>query len=94
MVMEAAHALLFTAYMIPVGLVDNFLKPLLMARGLATPMPVIMVGVIGGAIAYGIVGLFFGPIVLSVAWAVMVAWVQGGDPVSPDDRAEQTRHSP
>jgi predicted PurR-regulated permease PerM len=93
MVMETAQALLFTAYMIPVGLVDNILKPLLMARGLATPMPVIMVGVIGGAIAYGIVGLFFGPIVLSVAWAVMVAWVQGSDPVSPDDRAEQTRHS-
>jgi predicted PurR-regulated permease PerM len=94
MVMETAHALLFTAYMIPVGLVDNILKPLLMARGLATPMPVVMVGVIGGAIAYGIVGLFFGPIVLSVAWAVVVAWVQGSDPVSPDDRAEQTRHSP
>jgi predicted PurR-regulated permease PerM len=49
-----------------------------MARGLATPMPVIVVGVIGGAIAYGIVGLFFGPIVLSVAWAVMQAWIRGG----------------
>ena len=79
--METTHALIFTAYMIPVGLVDNVLKPLLMARGLTTPMPVIMVGVLGGTIAYGIVGLFFGPIVLSVAWAVMVAWVQGGDPV-------------
>jgi predicted PurR-regulated permease PerM len=40
-------------------------------------MPVIVIGVIGGAIAYGIVGLFFGPVVLSVAWAVLVAWVQG-----------------
>ena len=79
--METTHALIFTAYMIPVGLVDNVLKPLLMARGLTTPMPVIMVGVIGGTMAYGIVGLFFGPIVLSVAWAVMVAWVQGRDPV-------------
>jgi hypothetical protein len=49
------------------------------ARGLTTPMPVIMVGVIGGTIAYGIVGLFFGPIVLSVAWAVMATWVRGGD---------------
>jgi predicted PurR-regulated permease PerM len=82
--MDTTHAVLFTAYMIPVGLVDNVLRPFLMARGLTTPMPVIMVGVIGGTIAFGIVGLFFGPIVLSVAWAVMVAWVQGGDPANAD----------
>lgn len=75
--MEPSHALAFTAYMVPVGLVDNVLRPLVMARGLATPMPVIMVGVIGGTLAYGIVGLFFGPIVLAVAWSVMAAWVQG-----------------
>ena len=75
--MDTTHALIFTAYMIPVGLLDNILKPVLMARGLTTPMPVVMVGVIGGTIAYGIVGLFFGPIVLSVAWAVMRTWVRG-----------------
>ena len=77
--METVHAVIFTAYMIPVGLADNVLRPLLMARGLSTPMPVIIVGVIGGTIAYGLVGLFFGPIVLSVAWAVMVDWAQGDD---------------
>jgi predicted PurR-regulated permease PerM len=75
--MEPTHALLFTAYMVPVSVIDNVLRPLLMARGLVTPMPVIMVGVIGGMLAYGILGLFFGPVVLSVAWAVMVAWMQG-----------------
>jgi predicted PurR-regulated permease PerM len=75
--METSHALAFTAYMVPVGLIDNILRPFLMARGLSTPMPVIMIGVIGGTIAYGIVGLFFGPIVLSVAWSVMVAWTRG-----------------
>jgi len=47
-------------------------------------MAIIMIGVIGGIIAYGIVGLFFGPMVLSVAWAVMVVWVQGGDAQSRD----------
>jgi predicted PurR-regulated permease PerM len=78
--MDAAHAVVFTGYMVVVALMDNVLRPLLMARGLPTPMPVIIVGVIGGAIAYGIVGLFFGPIVLSVAWAVLVAWVQGAGP--------------
>jgi predicted PurR-regulated permease PerM len=81
-VMETTHALIFTAYMVPVGLVDNVLKPFLMARGVNTPMPVIMVGVIGGTIAYGIVGLFFGPIVLCVAWAVILVWAQGGNPTA------------
>jgi predicted PurR-regulated permease PerM len=75
--MSPMQALLFTAYMIPVSLIDNVLRPFLMARGLTTPMPVIMVGVFGGMIAYGILGLFFGPVVLSVAWVVLVAWVQG-----------------
>jgi predicted PurR-regulated permease PerM len=78
MTMDTAYAFMFTAYMVPVGLIDNFLRPILMARGLATPMPLIIIGVIGGTIAYGIVGLFFGPIVLSVAWELAVAWMYGG----------------
>ncbi len=77
--METMNALIFTIYMVSVGLMDNILRPILMARGLATPMPVIMLGVIGGTIAYGIVGLFLGPIVLSVAWALLGAWVQESD---------------
>jgi predicted PurR-regulated permease PerM len=77
--METMNALIFTLYMVSVGLMDNILKPILVARGLTTPMPVIMLGVIGGTIAYGIVGLFFGPIVLSVAWALVGAWAQDGN---------------
>jgi predicted PurR-regulated permease PerM len=80
MTMETKGALLFTAYMVPVSLIDNVLRPFLMARGLMTPMPVIMVGVLGGMIAYGIVGLFFGPVILSVAWAVLAAWMERGIP--------------
>ena len=45
-----------------------------------------MMGVIGGTIAYGIVGLFFGPIVLSVAWTVMAAWLHGDDAMSVAQR--------
>jgi predicted PurR-regulated permease PerM len=69
-------AVVFTVYMLLVGLMDNVLKPIVMARGVATPMPVILMGVIGGTIAYGISGLFLGPIILSVVWALLVAWVQ------------------
>ena len=80
--MDTTHALLFTAYMIPVSLFDNVCKPVVMARGLETPMPVILVGVIGGTIAYGISGLFLGPIILSVAWALLVHWVEDQDPAA------------
>jgi predicted PurR-regulated permease PerM len=56
--METSSALMFTAYMVPVGLVDNVLRPLVMARGLTTPMLVIFIGVVGGTLAYGISGLY------------------------------------
>ena len=85
MTMETLHAAMFTAYMVPVGLLDNILKPVLMARGLATPMPVIVIGVIGGTIAYGIIGLFFGPIILSVAWELTAAWMRSDDQVAMRD---------
>jgi len=55
---------------------DNVLKPLVMGRGLSTPMLVIFIGVLGGTIAHGIVGLFVGPIILAVAWQLMMAWIR------------------
>jgi predicted PurR-regulated permease PerM len=73
--MASMPALLFTAYMLPVMLLDNVLRPMLMGRGLTVPMPVILVGLIGGTFAYGITGLFLGPIVLSVMWELAAAWV-------------------
>ena len=74
--METTTALLFTVYMIPVNLLDNILRPLVMARGLDTPMAIILIGVIGGTISYGITGLFLGPIILSVFWELTVAWIR------------------
>ena len=75
--METTTALLFTAYMIPVNLLDNVLKPIAMGRGLSTPMPVTLVGVIGGTLAYGVTGLFLGPIILAVCWDLLIAWTKG-----------------
>ena len=74
--METTTALLFTAYMIPVSLLDNILRPLVMGRGLDTPMLIILIGVFGGTISYGITGLFLGPIVLAVIWELLVAWIR------------------
>jgi predicted PurR-regulated permease PerM len=74
--MDTKSALLFTAYMVPVNLLDNFLRPLVMGRGLKTPMLVILIGVIGGTLAYGITGLFLGPIILAVIWELFVSWIE------------------
>jgi predicted PurR-regulated permease PerM len=92
--MEMAGALIFTAYLILVTLVDNVLKPIVVARGLNTPMLVTMIGVFGGTIAYGIVGLFFGPIVLSVAWALVEAWVKEAAATKPAPSNEADSANP
>jgi predicted PurR-regulated permease PerM len=65
---------LITIYLSLVGVSDNVLKPMLMGRGLSTPVLVIFIGVIGGTLAHGIVGLFVGPIILAVAWELLMAW--------------------
>jgi len=67
-------ALAFTVVTIPIMIIDNILKPILMARGLSTPMPVILIGVIGGTLSQGLLGLFLGPVVLGVFYELLKAW--------------------
>jgi predicted PurR-regulated permease PerM len=74
-----SYSLVLTLLLVPVGLVDNVLKPILMARGLTTPMLVILTGVIGGTLTHGLVGLFLGPVVLSVFYELIVAWTRLGE---------------
>ena len=80
---KTTTALLFTAYMIPVSLIDNILRPLLLGRGLDTPILIILIGVIGGTISQGITGLFLGPIVLAVIWNLLMAWISEPDNAQP-----------
>lgn len=76
MTRDTSVALLFTAYMIPVNLIDNVLRPLVMGRGLNTPIVVILIGLIGGTLSLGLSGLFLGPIILAVIWELLVAWIK------------------
>jgi predicted PurR-regulated permease PerM len=73
---DFAVALPLTIYLLIVGLADNVLKPILMGRGLNTPMLVIFIGVLGGMLAHGILGLFVGPIILAVTWELAAAWIR------------------
>jgi predicted PurR-regulated permease PerM len=80
--MDTTQALLFSAYMIPVNLLDNILRPFVIGRGLHTPMLVILIGVIGGTLSHGITGLFLGPIILAVIWELVLAWVKNTERVA------------
>ena len=73
--LQPLAALLLTLWLIPATLVDNVLKPLLMARGLPVPMLVILIGVLGGTLQGGLAGLFLGPVLLSLGYHFLRLWV-------------------
>lgn len=55
--------------------VDNFLRPWLISRGAHLPFALILMGVLGGLLAWGIIGLFIGPTLLAVAYSLVRAWM-------------------
>jgi len=61
------------------GVLDNVLRPLLIKRGADVPLLLIFSGVIGGLIAFGIMGLFIGPVVLTVTYTLLAQWVAAGE---------------
>jgi predicted PurR-regulated permease PerM len=69
-------AIIFLIWNVVVGLSDNVLRPLMLGRGLEVPMPVILIGVIGGVIVDGLLGLFVGPVLLAVGYVLLVEWLQ------------------
>ncbi len=58
------------------GLMDNIIRPMLIRMGADLPMILILSGVIGGLIAFGMIGLFIGPVLLAVSWRLFSVWVQ------------------
>jgi predicted PurR-regulated permease PerM len=73
---EMLPAVIFMIYGLIVSISDSFLKPLLLGRGMDIPMPVILIGAIGGMIYAGIIGLFIGAIVLALGYSVFTAWLE------------------
>jgi predicted PurR-regulated permease PerM len=74
--MDPTWAAVFTVYVVVAGFSDTFLKPVLMGRGLDIPMPIILIGAIGGMIMQGIIGLFVGAVVLSIWYKLFGLWLQ------------------
>jgi predicted PurR-regulated permease PerM len=71
-----------------IGTMDNFLRPILIRRGADLPLLLILAGVIGGLIAFGLVGIFVGPVLLAVAYKLLDDWIAEVD--APDSSRPAT----
>lgn len=71
--------IVFTIYLGVAGMADNVLKPLLLGRGVDAPMPVILIGALGGMVTGGIIGLFIGGVLLAVGYELFMEWVDAAE---------------
>jgi len=72
---DTTWAIVLTIISIPAMTVDNFVRPVLIRRGIQLPLLLILAGVIGGLVAFGLIGVFVGPMVLAVGYTLMRAWL-------------------
>lgn len=69
-----------------VGTIDNVVRPILIKKGAQLPLPLVVAGVLGGLMAFGLVGIFVGPVVLGVSYMLLEAWVRE-EPAEPAEDA-------
>lgn len=81
-----AAAIAYTVVLFLAGMADNVLKPLMLGRGVDAPMPVILLGALGGMAAAGILGMFLGATLLALGYQIFMGWVAA----NPDTRQAQT----
>ncbi len=80
---QTGWGVVFLVWSVAVGAIDNFLRPVLIKKGVDLPFLLILSGVVGGLLAFGIVGIFVGPVVLAVTYTLLQQWVLEGQP-SPE----------
>ncbi len=73
---ETGRAIVLLVWTVLVATIDNFLRPWFIRRGANLPLLLIVAGVFGGVIGFGIIGLFVGPVVLAVLHTLLVAWTE------------------
>ena len=81
---DGVWATVLLAWTIVVLTMDNVLRPLLIKRSAKLPLLLIFVGVVGGLMAFGLIGIFIGPVVLAVGFTLLQAWIK--DDASPPDQ--------
>jgi predicted PurR-regulated permease PerM len=78
-----ASALVYTVILLLAGLIDTVLKPLLLGRGVDSPMPVVLLGALGGMASNGILGMFVGATLLTLGYQIFMGWVHVDDSAAP-----------
>jgi predicted PurR-regulated permease PerM len=84
---SSTAAIAHTIILLLTGMADNVLKPLMLGRGVAVPMPVILFGALGGMASGGIVGMFVGATALALGYELLNSWVAANP--DPDPAAAQ-----
>jgi predicted PurR-regulated permease PerM len=74
-------AVFILAWGLMVGMLDNVVKPLLISRGGSTPMILVMLGVLGGALAFGVIGMFLGPTLVALGYSLLEQWAESASSV-------------
>jgi len=77
-----------------VSTIDNVIKPLIISRGSVLPFMLVLLGVLGGAVAFGFIGVFLGPVLLAVGYALLSEWAalrSGIEVVTRDDVVQTPR---
>ncbi len=74
--------------LVMVGGLDNILRPLLITRGIRMPLTLVFAGVIGGLLAFGLIGIFLGPTLVAIAHTLLLAWIQ--EPPTPEPAVPAT----
>lgn len=92
---SAVSNTIFSVYFVVAGMADNVLKPMLLGRGVDAPMPVILIGALGGMVTSGIIGLFLGAVLLAVGYKLFMNWVDEGSAGSSteEDPGEKPREA-
>jgi predicted PurR-regulated permease PerM len=85
---DTAWAVALGVWSVIVLNIDNVVRPILIQRGAKLPLTLIFVGVIGGLIAFGIIGIFIGPVVLAVTYELLASWVRQDNQLFPSGPAD------
>ena len=78
-----AAALGYTVLLFLAGMADNVLKPLMLGRGVDAPMPVVLLGALGGMATAGILGMFVGATLLALGYQIFMGWVAANPDAGP-----------
>jgi predicted PurR-regulated permease PerM len=72
---QTGMAIFMLAWGLLVSSIDNFIKPYLISRGGTLPLLLVFMGVLGGLFAFGFIGVFLGPVILAVTYALLSEWI-------------------